>query len=179
MAVLVSARDLAAMGSMGKLYWDPKTVTSLPPLGEIRSRELFDEAAYRFGLGAEPDFESFRERTLSDTQGNPGQIIEMCRLAADLRYRTGGFLHYSLIRIDTTAFVPFIGIGPCRHFDLFSVTLSSGYSVERKHDSKLKNWSRSATTAPRLQLQPSSYLNREILTWKSLKTILSKEETAS
>ena len=93
-------------------------------------------------------------------------------------------LHKDEISIDREEhgklpFVPFIGIGPRRYFDLFSLTLSSGYSVERKHDGKLKNWSRSAKTAPRLQLQPSSYLNREILAWKSLKTILSKEETAS
>lgn len=91
-------------------------------------------------------------------------------------------LHRDEISIDREEdgklpFLPFVGIGPRRYFDLFSLTLSSGYAVERKQEGKLRSWLRSATTAPRLQLQPSSYLNREILAWKSLKALLSKEET--
>jgi hypothetical protein len=106
MNLVVSASDLATMGSLQKLFWDPRIALVLPPLHEKNARELFNEASRQFGLGTEPDFENFRERTLESTRGNPGQIVEMCRLAADPRYRSSGFLHYSLIRIDTiTRFV--------------------------------------------------------------------------
>ncbi|MGI9075223.1 MAG: anti-phage dCTP deaminase [Bryobacteraceae bacterium] len=89
-------------------------------------------------------------------------------------------LHKDEISIDREEpgklpFLPFLGVGPRRYFDLFSLKLSTGYPVERKQDGKLIAWQRSATTAPRLQLQPSSYLLRELLAWKSLKNLLSKE----
>lgn len=92
-------------------------------------------------------------------------------------------LHGDEISIDREQegkipFLPFIGVGPRRYFDLFSLTLSSGYPVERKENGRLKEWRRSGSTALRLQLQPSSYLNRELLAWKSLRALLSREEEA-
>jgi deoxycytidylate deaminase len=92
-------------------------------------------------------------------------------------------LHGDEISIDREQegkipFLPFIGVGPRRYFDLFSLTLSSGYPVERKENGRLKKWGRSGSTALRLQLQPSSYLNRELLAWKSLRALLSREEQA-
>ena len=89
-------------------------------------------------------------------------------------------LHKDEISIDREElgklpFVPFLGVGPRRYFDLFSLKLSTGYPVERKKDGKLIVWEPSATTSPRLQLQPSSYLSRELLAWTDLKNLLSKE----
>jgi hypothetical protein len=68
-------------------------------------------------------------------------------------------------------FLPFIGIGPRRFLDLFSLTLSSGYPVERKKDGKMAEWRRKTAT-PRLQMAPVSYLIRERLASTSLKDIL-------
>lgn len=86
-------------------------------------------------------------------------------------------LHGDAISIDETItgkvpFVPFIGIGPRRYFDLFSLKLSTGYPIERKENGVLKDWKR-AEAPPRLQMQPSTYLDRESLAWESVKEVLS------
>jgi deoxycytidylate deaminase len=62
-------------------------------------------------------------------------------------------------------FEPFIGIGPRRFFDLFSMNLSSGYDLVRK-----KKGSQTGESAewkpdmarPRLQMLPSTYLDLEL-----------------
>lgn len=59
-------------------------------------------------------------------------------------------------------FVPFVGIGPRRFFDLFSVDLSSGYPLERKHDGTRANWTETRNRGPRTPLLPASYLDREL-----------------
>jgi len=92
----------------------------------------------------------------------------------------GPILHGDAISVDETnrsrvPFLPFKGIGPRRYFDLFSLKLSTGYPIERKERGKLKAWHRLAAP-PRLQMQPTTYLNRESLAWESLKELLSKEK---
>ena len=59
-------------------------------------------------------------------------------------------------------FEPFVGIGPRRYFDLFSLKLSTGYPIERKaKESFLKaTWNRE-TAHPRIPMLPMSYLERE------------------
>ncbi len=69
-------------------------------------------------------------------------------------------------------FLSFIGIGPRRYLDLFSLTLGTGYKVERKAEGKKILWRR-ATAAPRLQMQPISYLDREELALNRLEKLLS------
>lgn len=59
-------------------------------------------------------------------------------------------------------FVPFVGIGPRRFLDLFSVDLSSGYPLERKNDDGKVNWSAARNRGPRTPLLPVSYLDREL-----------------
>ena len=59
-------------------------------------------------------------------------------------------------------FVPFVGIGPRRFLDLFSVDLSSGYPLERKNDGGKVSWSPARNRGPRAPLLPSSYLDREL-----------------
>ena len=85
-------------------------------------------------------------------------------------------LHSDAISVDQVAehrvpFLPFIGIGPRRYFDLFSLKLSTGYPIERKEDGKLKSWQR-LDAPPRLQMQPTTYLDRESLAWESLNALL-------
>ena len=59
-------------------------------------------------------------------------------------------------------FVPFVGIGPRRFLDLFSVDLSSGYPLERKNEGSKVSWSPARNRGPRTPLLPSSYLDREL-----------------
>jgi len=86
-------------------------------------------------------------------------------------------LHPDEISVDKeepgkVPFLPFVGVGPRRYFDLFSLTLSTGYPIERKKDGKLIPWSR-ATAAVRLQVKPNTYLQRELLASGDLNRILS------
>ncbi len=89
-------------------------------------------------------------------------------------------LHGDAISIDEEAadklpFIPFIGVGPRRFFDLFSLTLSTGYPIERKQSGKLIAWSRDKSP-PRLQMAPSTYLDREKLALQTVKDLtLTKE----
>jgi hypothetical protein len=58
-------------------------------------------------------------------------------------------------------FVPFVGVGPRRFFDLFSMDLSSGYPRERKSEGARSNWSETRNWGPRTTMLPTSYLDRE------------------
>jgi len=74
-------------------------------------------------------------------------------------------LHGDAISIDEddssrVPFQPFLGVGPRRYFDLFSLKLSTGQSLTRKEDGKLKPWARE-TAQLRLTMRPDSYLDRE------------------
>jgi deoxycytidylate deaminase len=74
-------------------------------------------------------------------------------------------LHGDAITIDETdpskvPFQPFLGVGPRRYFDLFSLKLSTGRQLTRKTDGKLREWSRQ-TAQLRLTMRPDSYLDRE------------------
>jgi deoxycytidylate deaminase len=60
-------------------------------------------------------------------------------------------------------FVPFVGVGPRRFFDLFSMDLmSSGYPLERKSEGVKANWSAARNRGPRTPMLPASYLDREL-----------------
>jgi deoxycytidylate deaminase len=64
--------------------------------------------------------------------------------------------------VQKVRFLPFAGIGPRRFLDLFSLTLGTGERLERKKAGMKVNWHR-GSAAPRLQMQPISYLERETL----------------
>ena len=57
-------------------------------------------------------------------------------------------------------FEPFVGIGPRRFFDLFSMGLSSGTTVKRKRSGVKVAWDPS-TAVVRASMLPNSYLERE------------------
>ena len=62
---------------------------------------------------------------------------------------------------DMIAFVPFVGIGPRKFFDLFSMSLSSGFELKRKNnDGSILNW-KSEDSCARIQMLPWSYLDQE------------------
>ncbi len=78
-------------------------------------------------------------------------------------------LHSDSIEIESphkvkgkVCFEPFVGVGPRRYFDLFSLSLSTGRSLERKdNDGRKLSWIKSASY-PRVQMPPTSYLEREV-----------------
>lgn len=72
-------------------------------------------------------------------------------------------------------FVPFIGVGPRRYFDLFPLRLSTGYELTRKAAGELATWNRSKASI-RLQMQPTTSLDREQLALDNLTRVLSKNE---
>ena len=60
-------------------------------------------------------------------------------------------------------FEPFVGVGPRRFFDLFSIRLGSGYPLERKDASgRVMGW-RPEHGRLRLQMLPASYLDLEFI----------------
>jgi len=60
------------------------------------------------------------------------------------------------------AFNHFVGIGPRRYFDLFSLNLSSGHELERKENGQ-KLILNSGESWPRIPLSPFTYIQRERL----------------
>jgi deoxycytidylate deaminase len=69
-------------------------------------------------------------------------------------------------------FEPFIGVGPRRFFDLFSMTLSAGYPIERKTKlGKVRDWKPRLDSKPRIPMAPSSYLQREVLASRDVYSI--------
>ena len=64
---------------------------------------------------------------------------------------------------DKVVFKPFVGVGPRRFFDLFSMKLSSGQSISRKtKEGGSIEWPTLGTT-PRIHLQPYSYIEKEVI----------------
>jgi deoxycytidylate deaminase len=65
-------------------------------------------------------------------------------------------------------FEPFLGIGPRRFFDLFSLKLSSGRILERKAQGAIVNWNYRRDSKPRVPMASTSYLEREQLIHKTI-----------
>jgi deoxycytidylate deaminase len=58
-------------------------------------------------------------------------------------------------------FEPFVGIGPRRYFDLFSMKLGDGYPLKRKVAGKTAPWEKNGEAIVRVPMLPTSYLDRE------------------
>jgi energy-coupling factor transporter ATP-binding protein EcfA2 len=99
MALLASARDPVSLGALGRLFWDPRNTIHLHPLNEVDASHLFDLAVARFDIG-HLDIEEFRGRALDAAKGNPGKLIEMCRLASNPMYISGRHIKFAPLWID-------------------------------------------------------------------------------
>ena len=97
--LIAIARDVFRLGALHRLLWDPRRTIQMAPLTETESLSLFEGAAERFGL-SEFDLAGFRPRVLENAKGNPGQIVEMCRMARDPQYRSGKHILFAPLRID-------------------------------------------------------------------------------
>jgi hypothetical protein len=70
-----------------------------------------------------------------------------------------GFLE----KAKTVHFEPFVGVGPRRFFDLFSMRLGSGYPLIRKdEEGQIVEW-KPETAKLRIQMLPCSYIELEVL----------------
>lgn len=64
---------------------------------------------------------------------------------------------------ETVHFEPFVGVGPRRFFDLFSMRLGSGYPLKRKDDEgQIVEW-KQETSRLRIQMLPCSYVELELI----------------
>lgn len=76
-------------------------------------------------------------------------------------------------------FEPFVGIGPRRFLDLFSMQLGSGFQLIRKDkDGQAQQWDPKDARL-RLQMLPCSYLDLELLAGKMFKDTLDKKGVES
>lgn len=63
----------------------------------------------------------------------------------------------------TVHFEPFVGVGPRRFFDLFSMRLGSGYPLKRKDDEgQVLSWKQEKSKL-RIQMLPCSYIELELI----------------
>lgn len=61
----------------------------------------------------------------------------------------------------SVVFEPFVGVGPRRYFDLFSMKLGDGYQLRRKIGGQTAPWERNPAAVVRVPMLPTSYLERE------------------
>jgi len=102
MALIAAARDTAALGVLSRLFWDPAATMNLAGLNDREAALLFEAAADSYDL-RNADLTDFRKRVLEAARGNPGQIVDMCRLAAEPQYRSGRHIKFAPLRIDSMA----------------------------------------------------------------------------
>lgn len=77
--------------------------------------------------------------------------------------------------VKKVIFEPFVGVGPRCFFNLFSINLGTGYKVIRKeNDGTVVKWERKNGRL-RVQMLPSSYIEKELKAADSLNKIIVKE----
>jgi hypothetical protein len=74
-------------------------------------------------------------------------------------------------------FEPFMGIGPRRFFDLFSMKLSNGYPLKRKQkpDGAKVKWKVGDEALVRLPMPRTTYLEREARVAQLVTTLLKEK----
>lgn len=76
---------------------------------------------------------------------------------------------------DKVKFDAFVGIGPRRFFDLFSMSLGSSYELRRKGDDGTRlNW-HIENSQLRIQMKPTSYLEHERVASRTFQEVLAKK----
>jgi hypothetical protein len=97
--IVATARDHTHLGELGRLFWDPNRTRYIQPLSDADALRLFEAAVDHFGL-RDLSLDDFRERALASANGNPGQIVEMCRFAANPMYVSSRHVKFAPLRID-------------------------------------------------------------------------------
>jgi hypothetical protein len=102
--LIVTAASRDCLGHLRKLLWDPREEIALKPLTRTEALSLFDVASRMYRLESF-DLGAFRRKVLTAAQGNPGQILTMCRMASRPEYQSGRHIKFLPLRIDAlTAF---------------------------------------------------------------------------
>jgi hypothetical protein len=104
--LIVTARSRGSLGYLRRLLWDPREEIRLLPLKPGEASRLFGTAVAAYKLDS-LDLDVFRRQVLRSARGNPGQIVTMCRLAAQPVYRQGRRLKFVPLRMD--ALPAFVG----------------------------------------------------------------------
>jgi hypothetical protein len=103
--LVVTAASRECLGHLHKLLWDPREEIALKPLVRPEALNLFEAACRMYRLQSF-DLDTFRRKALTAAQGNPGQILTMCRMAGRPEYRDGRHIKFLPLRMDAlTAFV--------------------------------------------------------------------------
>lgn len=79
---------------------------------------------------------------------------------------------------DKVLFEPFLGVGPRRFLDLFSMRIGDGYPLKRKHLGAVASWQKDSA-AIRVPMLPTSYLDREEQVAQLVPSLLNKSENQS
>lgn len=95
----VAAKSRDSLGHLRKLLWDPGEEIALQPLHRGEARALFQAACGAFRLDG-LDLDEFGGKVLAAAQGNPGQILTMCRLASRPEYQVGRHIKFLPLRMD-------------------------------------------------------------------------------
>lgn len=79
--------------------------------------------------------------------------------------------------VRKVVFQPFMGVGPRRYFDLFSMRLSNGFPMKRKQkpDGTKAKWKISNDRIVRVPMPPTSYLEREAQLAQLVTTLLEEK----
>jgi hypothetical protein len=129
MALFAASRDAVSLGALARLLWDRAMSLSIPPLSARDAEELFETAAGHFNL-RHLGLDEFREKVLESARGNPGQIIEMCRLATQPQHHAGRHIKFSPLRIDTVNEVR--TIEPIARLSMAAQSRSATWKVARQ-----------------------------------------------
>ena len=100
--LIVTARSPGRLGHLRKLLWDPREEIALKPLNRTEALALFESACDIFRLET-LDVGEFRNKVLAAAQGNPGQIVRMCRMAGRPEYQAGQHIKFLPLRMDALA----------------------------------------------------------------------------
>lgn len=153
MALLATATDAASLGALDRLFWDPRAILHLLPLKQVDAEHLFNMAADHFCL-RHLDLEDFRDKVLDSAGGNPGQIIEMCRMASNPMYVTGRHVKFAPLRIDVLMRFPPTAAGPRLREsrsagpDGYHVTRDYPARQQGEHDEKQESCQRASKGQP-------------------------------
>ncbi|MBI4906385.1 MAG: hypothetical protein HY820_22325 [Acidobacteria bacterium] len=100
MSFIAVARDTTSLGELHRLFWDPRQELKVGPLSKPQALQLFRLAAEHFQLCG-IDMESFEKQVIDSAKGNPGEILDMCQRATREEYRSGRYVKFAPLRIDT------------------------------------------------------------------------------
>jgi hypothetical protein len=98
--IAAAAASRAQLGYLSRLLWDPREELTLGPLSRAASARLLEEAIRAFGLASLGPLDDFRRKALAASEGNPGRIVTLCRMAAQPQYWHGGRLLFAPLWID-------------------------------------------------------------------------------